>query len=202
MREDRQTVGTDRMFGFSRMAHRRMRCGRRSRNYEIPVRRQADLKGRWVRFGGRRTHRISAQSSNFYTSFLWAIWSPKSIKKVPNTFRSYIMPSQTSLVSFSRRVHCAVAPASASRRGRSSASVARVVILNFPFEAALWASQRRCMTDVIHGLKLQYWLFHTLPFICIYHENILAIFLYFRTHGHETPCTNMFRCVVHVKSSA
>ena len=80
------------------------------------------------------------------------------------------MPSQTSLVSFSRRVHCAVAPASASRRGRSSASVARVVVLNFSFEAALWASQRRCMTDVIHGLKLQYWLFHTLPFICIYHE--------------------------------
>ena len=54
--------------------------------------------------------------------------SPKSIKKVPNTFRSYRMPSQTSFVSFSRRVHCAVAPASASRRGRSSASVAGVVI--------------------------------------------------------------------------
>ena len=80
------------------------------------------------------------------------------------------MPSQTSLVSFSRRVHCAVAPASASRRGRSSASVAGVVILNFSFEAALWASQKRCTTDVIHGLKLQYWLFHTLPFICICHE--------------------------------
>ena len=71
------------------------------------------------------------------------------------------MPSQTSLVSFSRRVHCAVAPASASRRGWSSASVAVVVILNFSFEAALWASQKRCMTDVIHGLRLQYWVRHS-----------------------------------------
>ena len=38
-------------------------AARRSRNCEIPVRRQADLKGRWVRFGGRRTHRTSARSS-------------------------------------------------------------------------------------------------------------------------------------------
>ena len=82
------------------------------------------------------------------------------------------MPSQTSLVSFSRRMHCAVAPASASRRGWSSASVAGVVILNFSFDAALWASQKRYMIDVIHGLKLL--LFHTLPFICIYHEKTFS----------------------------
>ena len=193
------------MFGFSRMAHRRIRCDRRSRNCEIPVRRQADLKGCWVRFGGRRTHRTSVRSSIYFSS-LWAIWSPKSIKKVPNTFCSYRMLSQTSLVSFSRRVHCAVAPASASRRGRSSASVAGVVILNFSFEAALWASQKRCMTDVIHGLRLQYWLWHSFTKAIRCHsfayttKNIIAIFLYFRTHGHETPCTNMFRRVVHVKS--
>ena len=132
------------MFGFSRMAHRRIRCDRRSRNCEIPVRRQADLKGCWVRFGGRRTHRTSVRSSIYFSS-LWAIWSPKSIKKVPNTFCSYRMLSQTSLVSFSRRVHCAVR-ASVSFKARAEQCIRR---RSGHFELLFW-SGTVSVTEKVH----------------------------------------------------
>ena len=127
------------MFGFSRMAHRHIRYGRRSHNCEIP--RGTSTETSWSQrtlSSFRWAPHSPDLSAEFYTSFLWAIWSPKSIKKVPNTFRSYRMPSQTSLVSFSRRV-CAVAlcsRASVSFKARAEQCIRR---WGGHFELLVWS---------------------------------------------------------------